>query len=177
MENCDRVCPICGSKAFQKKDVSETFQYKGQSLTVENYTIHECSDCHEAIVDNQTIKETEKIIRDFHREVDGLLTSQEIRAIRRRCGFTQEDFGELLGGGKKAFARYESGKVTQSRPMDNLIRIIHDNPMVIHTLIKKNSPEFTDEKIQYSVSRRSISVVYPADFYESASIKYQKAGE
>lgn len=121
-------CQICGVGRLTKKSIEEKFEYKGEVLIIPDYIIYECPVCEEAIVDESVSKATEKEIRDFHRKVDKLLTSDQIREIRNLCGFTQERFGEILGGGKKAFARYENGTVTQSRAMDNLLRLLRRHP-------------------------------------------------
>jgi HTH-type transcriptional regulator/antitoxin MqsA len=132
----NNVCPICGSGKLKKSTVTETFEYKGQTIEIQDYVVFECSECNESIVDKKTLKKAEKILRDFHREVDGLLTSTEIKKIRVALGLTQKDFGLILGGGEKSFARYESCAVTQSKPMDNLIRIVNERPEVIGILQK-----------------------------------------
>ncbi|SDT87874.1 type II toxin-antitoxin system MqsA family antitoxin [Desulfobacula phenolica] len=131
------ICPICGSGKLKENNVTETFEYKGQIKEIQNYVVFECSECNESVVDQKTLKKAEKILRDFHREVDGLLTSTEIKTIRKALGFTQKDFGLILGGGEKSFARYESCVVTQSKSMDNLIRIVNEKPEVIE-IIQKN---------------------------------------
>ncbi len=63
---------------------------------------------------------------------------KEIKAIRKSFGLTQDEFSELLGGGAKAFARYENGTVLQSKPMDNLLRGLREYPEMIN-LYKKHS--------------------------------------
>jgi len=73
----------------------------------------------EAIVDPDTLKKTGKMLKDFQRQVDGLLTGQQIKTIRKKMGLTQEQMAEIVGGGLKSFARYESGKICQSKGMDN----------------------------------------------------------
>jgi HTH-type transcriptional regulator/antitoxin MqsA len=135
-ENND-PCPICGDGLLKEKTITETFEYKNHFLAVDNYIVYECTECEESFVDPGTLKETEKTIRDFHRKIDGLLTSEEIKEIRVSAGYTQEEFGNMLGGGVKSFARYENGTVTQSRPMDNLLRIIKNFPYALNTLIGK----------------------------------------
>jgi DNA-binding transcriptional regulator YiaG len=37
------------------------------------------------------------------------LTRDDIRRIRERLGLTQVEAGEVLGGGPRAFQKYESG--------------------------------------------------------------------
>jgi len=131
-------CEICGSDKVEKKIKVKTFEYKGHFLTIDDYSYFTCGSCEEDFVDEQYFKTIEHRIREFQKSVDGLLTCKEIVTIRTSYGFTQEKFGELLGGGKKAFARYENGIITQSKPMDNLLRIISANPSALDTLIKKN---------------------------------------
>ena len=80
------------------------------------------------VVDKKTLKDTEVLLIEFRRKVDNLLTPKEIREIRTSFGYTQEEFGKILGGGKKAFARYENGTITQSRAMDNQLKMIKSNP-------------------------------------------------
>lgn len=127
-------CPVCGYKEMSKKVITEQFEYKGHQLEVKDYVIYQCPEREESIVDKDTLKSSGKIIRDFHREVDGLLTSSQIKKIRKSYGFTQKDFGFLLGGGEKGFARHESCAVTQSKPMDNLLKVIDKIPDAIDVL-------------------------------------------
>ena len=136
-------CPICGDGTLEKSIIEETFEYKGQTITIPDYVVFRCDTCEESIVDNDTLKASEKPIRDFHRRVDGLLTSDEIKKIRKSFGFTQEVFGNLLGGGAKGFARYETGTVSQSKAMDNLLRIIDAYPIVLSVLTARESEEVT----------------------------------
>lgn len=122
------ACPICGSNHIEKQIISEIFEYKGHKKTIDGCEKFVCEDCNAAFFTDETSKRNEKIIRDFHREIDGLLTSSEIRKIRKALGFTQQAFGNILGGGPKAFAKYESCVLTQSKAMDNLIRMVDAIP-------------------------------------------------
>lgn len=136
-----KYCPICGEGKLTKKIIDETFTYKGQSITIPNYIIYECDSCGEAIVDSRTLKIAGKKLTAFKRKVEGLLTPEEIRKIRKKFGFSQELMSELLGGGKKAFARYETGELCQSRAMDNLLRIIDAYPFTISILLENKAKE------------------------------------
>ena len=53
---------------------------------------------------------------------------EEIRAIRRELGLSQTEASELLGGGPRAFAKYEAGTVTPSASLIKLLRLLHANP-------------------------------------------------
>lgn len=127
-------CPICGSGKLSEKTVSEKFDYKDQTKTVSDYHVYVCNKCKEEIVDPKTLRVTEKVLTDFRRGVDGLLTSDEIKAIRKKLGKTQSEMAEWLGVGEKNFARYENGQVTQSKPMDLLLRIIGKFPTILNSI-------------------------------------------
>lgn len=128
-------CPICGHDDIQKKVGIETFQYKGNNFDYPHYITYECQSCGEEIVDKKTLKESGRAIRDFYRQVDGLLTSQEIRRIREtKLCLTQDKASELLGGGAKSFARYENSEVIQSKAMDKLLRVLDNDPSILKVL-------------------------------------------
>ena len=54
------------------------------------------------------------------------MTPDRIRAIRRRLGLTQEEAGALLGGGVRAFTKYESGSMRPRAAMSNLLRVLEE---------------------------------------------------
>lgn len=130
-------CPICDMGTLKKEVVSEPFEYKGQKITIPDYIKYRCNKCGEAVVDNGTLRESGKILKDFKRKVDGLLLAEDIRNIRKRLNLTQEEMAEIVGGGLKGFARYETGQVCQSKGMDNLLRILDVYPFTLN-VIQKN---------------------------------------
>ncbi|MFA5354613.1 MAG: type II toxin-antitoxin system MqsA family antitoxin [Thermodesulfovibrionales bacterium] len=147
-------CPICDMGTLKKECVSETFEYKGRKITIPDYIKYRCSECREAIVDNDTLRESGKILSDFKRQVDGLLTGEQIKAVRSKLGFTQEELAEIIGGGLKSVARYESGQVCQSRGMDNLLRILDAYPETLK-VIQRGKRASQSEKVVYMVDRKN----------------------
>ena len=59
------------------------------------------------------------------------LSPAEIRAIRERLGLTQVGAGELIGGGPRAFAKYEAGTVTPSASVITLLLLLNENPQAL----------------------------------------------
>lgn len=57
-----------------------------------------------------------------------------IRSVRKRHKLTQEEAGRLIGGGRRAFQKYESGKTPPSDAAVGLIEILDRHPEVIETL-------------------------------------------
>jgi HTH-type transcriptional regulator/antitoxin MqsA len=117
-------CPLCGGGRLCEKVVEEHFSYKGHSLAVPDYQIFECPACGEAVVEKNSARRAEKLLKDFGRQIDGLLRAVDIKRVRRKLHLTQEQMATVLGGGLKSFARYENGQVVQSKAMDNLLRIL-----------------------------------------------------
>jgi len=132
-----QTCPICGKGSLKKNVRKKTFAYKDSTVTVPDYVTFKCGVCGEAIVDNKSLIASGKVLKELQRRVEKLLSGEEIKAVRKKFGYTQEEFAELIGGGKKALARYESGKVCQSRGMDNLLRILDAYPYTA-SVIKKD---------------------------------------
>ena len=58
----------------------------------------------------------------------------EIREIRTALGLTQVEAGALLGGGPRAFNKYESGANRPAASLVNLLRLLRENPAAIVTL-------------------------------------------
>lgn len=133
-------CPMCKGE-LSSKIVTETFTYKDKSFDYPDYIIHVCNNCGEEFVGDKTMKESARKIRDFYREIDGLLTASEIKRIRIKLGRSQEALSTLLGGGLKAFARYEKCDVIQTESMDNLLRVLDELPYAIEIIEKKHLPK------------------------------------
>ena len=64
-----RNCPICGAGRMQKSIGTETFEYEGERLTIPYYVTYVCTECGETIVDNASLKESGKKLKDFQSEV------------------------------------------------------------------------------------------------------------
>lgn len=153
-----RKCPICGAGGLKKTVGTETFEYKGQEISIPDYMTYVCPGCQEAIVDPETLKKSGKLLKDFQRKVDGLLTGQQIKEIRNKLGLTQEQMAEIVGGGLKSFARYESGQVCQSKGMDNLLRILDAYPEMLNVIRKKEEPLRGVDTVTYLSEARNKKV-------------------
>ena len=79
--------------------------------------------------------------RNAYRVQKGLLTSDEIVAIRESYGLSQVDLAKLLGWGEATISRYES-KAIQDEAYDTMLRLVKDNPLQALEFLKKNSDKF-----------------------------------
>ena len=165
------ICSICGKGTLKKEVIEEKLTYKGETIKIPNYVVYKCDVCNETIVDKGTLKSSSKLLRNFKCKVDALLEGDEIKKIRKKLNLTQEQMSEILGGGLKSFARYESGQICQSRAMDNLLRILDKYPDVIDIISKKSSEEYVNQKDHNIVNR--IKIIYLSE-YSKRKYVYRK---
>lgn len=127
-------CPGCEEGVLNKVRKDLDFEYKGKVSTVKNCISYVCSKCGDSFQNKKERRVLEKILTDNRREIDGLLTSSEIKRIRSYFGLTQEGFAKALTLGEKNFARYESGIAIQGRSLDNLLKVLDRFPHAIRAL-------------------------------------------
>lgn len=154
-------CPICKEGKLNLHTKNLTLRYKGHTKELCELKVLRCGECEEGFYLPESEKVHSQGFADFRRQVDGLLTSSEIKNIRSRYRLTQEQLSCLLGMALKTVARYENGTIIQSASTDLLLRLIDDHPMVIHSLSKYTSVELPsqweimDKKIvQFSAYRK-----------------------
>lgn len=68
------------------------------------------------------------------------LTPADIRRIRESLGLNQVEAGELLGGGIRAFQKYESGAITPAATTISLLRILEADPTALGALTGTHVP-------------------------------------
>jgi HTH-type transcriptional regulator / antitoxin MqsA len=119
----ENSCPLCGEKCSSKL-LDEIIQYKGKKKTIPNLTVNICKGCGEEFFKSSSEKEIDREFADLRRSVERLLTSHEIKSLRKKHGFSQQRLSELLGMAPKTIARYELGTVVQSKSVDILLRLL-----------------------------------------------------
>ena len=67
-------------------------------------------------------------------------TPERIRTVRKNLDLTQEEAGSLLGGGPRAFTKYETGALKPSAAVINLLRILEVDPSILLTLKDEDLP-------------------------------------
>ena len=72
--------------------------------------------------------------------IDLALEPDEIRAIREGLGLSQVEAGELLGGGPRAFTKYEAGAIRPRASVVRLLRLLETNPDALPSLTGKRPP-------------------------------------
>ncbi len=131
-------CPECGGEMRYEKHADE-LSYQGHTKSLKTLGWW-CSKCGEGILDGAALRANEKAFLELKAEVDGVLGPDEVAAARERLGLSQRKAGELLGGGPRAFQKYESGKQAVSVPMSRLLTLLRNDPKRLRELpaVKKS---------------------------------------
>jgi putative zinc finger/helix-turn-helix YgiT family protein len=130
-----KFCPNCeeyrGTKIVERR---ETYDVRGRKITV---TVEDevCKACGEGIgSDEHDQKVLDTLHAEYRRQV-GMLTPEQIMAIRRRYRLSQRSFAALLGMSEATINRYENGAL-QEHTHDNLIRAC-ENAEYVHDLLQR----------------------------------------
>jgi transcriptional regulator with XRE-family HTH domain len=90
------------------------------------------------------------------------LSPEDIRRIRESLGLTQVEAGELLGGGPRAFAKYENGAIKPAAAVANLLRLLENSPQALKTLAGSRSvPIENDASRPFEVTADHIATLSP----------------
>lgn len=122
MTNPTGMCQICGEGHLEARVEKNPVEYKSASKELEMH----CSVClacgseQASATDTRTNK---RAMMAFKKEVDGLLTGVQVRALRDKLGINQTQAALIFGGGPVAFSKYENDDVAQSEAMDKLLRL------------------------------------------------------
>jgi len=120
------VCPETGTP-MQRGVRPLTLTYKGQSITVDMPGWY-CDQSEEGVLTGEDMKISDRALNRLKARTQGLLEPEEIRRIRKRLGLTQEAAGELIGGGPRAFQKYEAGDLLPSRAVCNALVLLDHDP-------------------------------------------------
>ena len=137
-------CPLCDkTHEVEERKRLATITIKGEKVTYGEkfyYCVNADDDENEfetGLMTNENLLNA----RNAYRLQKGLLTSDEIVAIRESYGLSQVDLAKLLGWGEATISRYES-KAIQDESYDIMLRLIKDNPLQALEFLKKNGVRF-----------------------------------
>lgn len=100
----------------------------GKVVRVADATHLRCPACHGIALRSDDLRRLEETAIGIYRKRAGLLSADEIRALRDQLGLTQVDLAHLLGLGPNTLSRWESGQYAQQAALDLLLRMIRDLP-------------------------------------------------
>ena len=83
----------------------------------------------DAIHSGADLAESDRVFRELKAAY-----AAHVRKVRKRLKLTQEEAGLLIGGGRRAFQKYESGVMPPSDAAVGLIELLHRHPEEVEFL-------------------------------------------
>ena len=110
-----------------------TLTYKGESITFDMPGWY-CDQSEESIHTGDDMKISDRMLNRLKAQSEGLLEPEEIRRIRKKLHLSQEAAGLMIGGGPRAFQKYESGDLLPSRAANSALALSSHNPKALSVL-------------------------------------------
>jgi HTH-type transcriptional regulator / antitoxin MqsA len=132
----DPVCPESGAP-MRRMVRPLTLTYKGENMTVDMPGWY-CDESEESIHDGNDMKVSDRALNRLKARAERLLEPEEIKRIRRKLGLTQAAAGELIGGGPRAFQKYEAGDLLPSRAISSALLLLDHDPRALVVLKERH---------------------------------------
>lgn len=126
------VCPETGAPMYRGVRPI-TLTYKGESITFDMPGWY-CDQSEESIHTGEDMKVSDRMLNRLKARSEGLLEPEEIRSIRKRLHLSQEAAGLMIGGGPRAFQKYESGDLLPSRAASSALALLAHDPKTLSVL-------------------------------------------
>lgn len=128
-------CPECNK--WVEYDVRNNLikEYKGKEVNVTE-NIAYCSICGTDLFVEEIEEENLKRLYDKYRKVAGIISPEDIIALRKKYGLSQRELGSILGWGKMTVNRYERGALP-SKSHSDLIKLMFENEEVFKEKVEE----------------------------------------
>lgn len=110
-----------------------TLNYKSLSVTFPMPGFY-CVSCGEGIHSGKDMEVSDRNLNLLKAQAENLLLPVEVKRIRQKLRLNQEAAGQILGGGPKAFHKYEKGDILPSQAISNLLRVLEAMPKGLEVL-------------------------------------------
>ena len=128
-----RTCPACRVGALEVAARQRIFHPHGQELVVELLT-GRCQQCGTESTSASQHRENLARLAARKPRYGALLMGEEILALRRRYGLTQQQASLIFGKGKIAFSRYETETTYPDESTTRLLKLAIEKPETIKWL-------------------------------------------
>lgn len=126
--------------------VPESSTFKNTKISYDAHYMY-CDKTDELCMNEHQVRENNIHLKEAYRKVKGLLSAEEIVAIRKKYKITQSDLCILLGWGEKTITRYESYQV-QDKAHDTILRKIDRDPEWFISLLNAAKDNLSDTAYQ-----------------------------
>ncbi|MET3414492.1 type II TA system antitoxin MqsA family protein [Methylobacterium sp. 1030] len=120
-------CQACEEISVSERVEPFVVERSGRKVTFEDRRMV-CAACGNVSYRGSQISQHELAHAAAVRELEGLLSAEELCAIRLKYKLRQTDMELILSTGPKTWTRWERGKVPQSKVADRFIRALASDP-------------------------------------------------
>jgi HTH-type transcriptional regulator/antitoxin MqsA len=128
----DPACPATGAPMYRAVRPM-TLTYKGATVTFDMPGWY-CDTSEESIHTGEDMKRSDRMLNRLKARADGLLAPDEIRRIRKKLNLSQKAAGEVIGGGPRAFQKYEAGDLLPSKAISSALVLLDRDPAALRVL-------------------------------------------
>ena len=114
-----------------------TLAYKEESISFDMPGWY-CDESEESIHTGKDMRVSDRMLNRLKARSKGLLEPEEIRHIRKKLRLSQEVAGLLIGGGPRAFQKYESGDLLPSRAVSSALVLLDHDPKALAVLKRRH---------------------------------------
>ena len=158
---------------------------KGKNIQFEEYYIID-PDTGEEIFDRNIEIENDIRLYDLYKNEMNLLTSTDIKLIRKKYGMNQKEFSHAIGLGEITVHRFENGSI-QTEAVDSIIRLSED-PDIMYNFLIKNHSKFVEEEYltflkkiyelkilkEHKIAKFNIDELKKLDFFTADALEVAK---
>ncbi len=137
-------CPKTGAPLHRGLR-SMILTYKEESITFDMPGWY-CDESEESIHTGKDMKVSDRMLNRLKARREGLLESEKIRGIRKKLRLSQEAAGLLIGGGPRAFQKYESGDMLPSRAVSSALVLLDRDPEALEVLKERHDAKKSSKK-------------------------------
>jgi len=182
IEEVKYSCPIC-EKVHKVKVYQEPTKALIKKQPIEYLeTYYYCPISEEEFYPSQILDNNLLEARDNYRKENNLLTSSEIKEIRKFYGLSQKEFSNILGWGDITIQRYES-KSIQEETYNEMIKRAKENPLFLYEELKKHKDRFEDNRyreienlLKDEIKRKQVSY-FKKESLKALYLDYEKPSD
>jgi len=127
-------CPVCGGAELKVGVKSIPYSFRGHKTQIDAEGEH-CASCGEVVMDRAQSAAFMAKVQEFKRGFIAYTIEPEyIMRVRKKLALTQQQAGELFGGGVNAFSRYENGKAQPHPSTVKLLLVLDKHPELLQEI-------------------------------------------
>lgn len=130
------ICPACRSRRLHPAERMRVYQPQGKRVEVRLETMV-CDACGETTTTAAQHSGNLRALAARKVHYGNLLMGEEILALRKRYGLTQQQASKIFGKGKIAFSRYESETSYPDESTTLLLTLAIERPEVMRDLARR----------------------------------------